>query len=140
MSILHGKEDVQQMIFDGQPTPALAARCRQLVSAKYRIDDWLDAGQRLLRRRFWDYRDISSDIDDWLEDLAQNPALDDKQWLAERYPERNPDIDEEKAPRRRSLPGFGRYDHPRLLYCQRISFDASCLVYKRGAVRRLGRS
>ena len=106
MSIPHGKEGVQQMIFGGQPTPALAAECRQVVSAKYRIDDWLDAGHRLLLRFPWREDAIKSDIDGWLEDIAQNPALDDKLWLAKRYP----DIDKVEAPSRFSVPGFGSWE------------------------------
>jgi hypothetical protein len=95
MSISHGQELVQQMIFDGQPTTTLAAACRQLVSTKYRIDDWLDARHRLFRARGWGrgLTSIVSDIDDWFQYIAQNQAVDDEHravddelWLAERYP------------------------------------------------------
>ena len=84
------------MIFDGQPTTALADPCRQLVSAKYRIDDWLDARQRLFRGYSRGSRSIASDIDDWLQDIAQKRAVDDKLWLAARHP----NIPEPEAPTR----------------------------------------
>ncbi len=89
MSISHEQELVQQMIFNGQATTTLADACRQLVSAKYRIDDWLDARQRLFLARGWGrgLASIVSDIDDWLQDIAQNQSVDDKLWLASRYPD-----------------------------------------------------
>ena len=93
------------MIFDGQPTTALAARCRQLVSAKYRIDDWLDVRGRLFLGCSWDPGQ-DSDIDDWLQDIAQNPAVDDRLWLAARYP----DIGKMKASTRRPVHGLGPWE------------------------------
>lgn len=97
------------MIFDGQPTTALADACRQLVSAKYRIDDWLDARRRLFRGCSWGRGSIASDIDDWLQDIAQDPAVDDKQWLAARHP----NIPEPKAPtRRRGTPEEPPWEPP----------------------------
>ena len=75
------------MIFDGQPTTPLADRCRQLVSAKYRIDDWLDVRGRLFLACSWSGNaSIESDIDDWLQDIAQGQAVDDQLWLAARHP------------------------------------------------------
>ncbi len=109
MSISHGQELVQQMILDGQPTQELADGCRQLVSAKYRIDDWLDARRRLFRGCSWGSGSIASDIDDWLQDIAQDPAVDDKRWLAARHP----NIPEPKAPtRRRGTPEEPPWEPP----------------------------
>jgi hypothetical protein len=93
------------MIPDGQPTAALAARCRQLVSAKYRIDDWLDARLRLFLECSWG-SGPDSDIDDWLQDVAQNQAVDDKLWLAARHP----NIGKMKASTRRPVRGLGRWE------------------------------
>jgi hypothetical protein len=63
--------------------PALVDSCRNFVTMKYRIDDFLDT----IWQRFRDYEAVAFYGLDWLTALGQDAALDDQSWLVSRCPD-----------------------------------------------------
>jgi hypothetical protein len=61
---------------DKESSALLLENCRRLVSVKYRIDDFMD----LLPNS----ETFKSYAVDWLEEVGQNPAVEDRPWLAAR--------------------------------------------------------